>query len=94
MTFYLNIVSIEKQLFSGLVKKINIKGSEGDLSIFSKHTPLLTTIKSGIINIITEYDKKKSIYLFNGILEVQFNIVTILTNVINKTYLDIKNNIN
>ena len=44
MTFHLTVVSAEKQLFKGLVQKIQVTGSEGELGIYPMHTPLLTAI--------------------------------------------------
>lgn len=47
MTYYLKVVSAEKQMFEGLVQKIQVTGSEGELGIYPQHTPLLTAIKTG-----------------------------------------------
>ncbi|WP_038499481.1 F0F1 ATP synthase subunit epsilon [Candidatus Palibaumannia cicadellinicola] len=77
-TYYLDVVSAEQQIFSGLVEKIQVTGSEGELGIFPGHTPLLTQIKPGMIRIIKEYGQEEYIYLSGGILEVQFNNVTVL----------------
>ncbi|MGP1946608.1 MAG: F0F1 ATP synthase subunit epsilon, partial [Arsenophonus sp. ER-LPS3-MAG3] len=55
MTYYLIVVSAEKQIFSGFIKKIQITGSEGELGIYFRHTPLLTTIKPGMIRITKEF---------------------------------------
>ncbi len=34
MTYHLDVVSAESQLFSSLVQKIQVSGSEGELGIF------------------------------------------------------------
>lgn len=34
MTYHLDVVSAEQQMFSGLVEKIQVTGSEGELGIF------------------------------------------------------------
>ena len=36
-------------MFSGLVEKIQVTGSEGELGIYPGHAPLLTAIKPGMI---------------------------------------------
>ncbi|ABF14124.1 F0F1 ATP synthase subunit epsilon [Candidatus Palibaumannia cicadellinicola] len=77
-TYHLYVVSAEKQIFSGLVEKIQVTGIEGDLGIFPRHTPLLTQIKPGLIYLVTEDGKTEYIYISGGILEVQLNIVTVL----------------
>lgn len=78
MIYHLNIVSAEKKIFYGMVKKIQVSGSEGELGIFAGHTALLTSIKPGIINITSDTEEIEYIYISGGILEVQPKIVTIL----------------
>lgn len=80
MTYYLDVVSVEKQIFSGLVHKIQVTGSEGELGIFPGHTPLLTAIKPGMVYIVNQYGEKEFIYLSGGILEVQRTMVAVLAN--------------
>ncbi|CAL4041865.1 ATP synthase epsilon chain [Buchnera aphidicola (Takecallis arundicolens)] len=77
MDCYLNVVSIKKHLFSGHIKKIYITGYKGVLNIYPGHTPLLTTIKPGLLSIFT-ISKKKLLYISYGILEVQPSVINIL----------------
>ncbi|VFP79473.1 F0F1 ATP synthase subunit epsilon [Candidatus Erwinia haradaeae] len=78
MTFHLNVVSVELQIFSGPVKNIQVSGSEGELGIYPCHAPLLTIIKPGMVRIVHTDQKQEIIYLSGGILEVQPLITTIL----------------
>ncbi|CAL4317620.1 ATP synthase epsilon chain [Buchnera aphidicola (Cavariella theobaldi)] len=78
MAFYLDVVSIEKRIFSGLVKTIRVSGIEGELGIYSGHTQLLSIIKPGMIYIKHLDHKKEYIYISGGILEVQPSVVSIL----------------
>ncbi|WP_457913989.1 F0F1 ATP synthase subunit epsilon [Candidatus Gillettellia adelgis] len=78
MTYYLKVVSVEQQIFSGLVKKIQVTGSEGELGIFPGHSALLTTIKPGMVHFVKLQDKEEFIYLSGAILEVQPTVVTVL----------------
>lgn len=77
-TYHLDVVSAEKQIFSGLVEKIQVTGSEGELGIFPGHAPLLTAIKPGMVHIVKEHGNEEYIYLSGGILEVQPSTVTVL----------------
>lgn len=81
MNFYLDVVSVEKRIFSGLVKKIRVSGSEGELGIYPGHLQLLSIIKPGIIYIFHNNGKEECIYISGGILEVQPSIVSILSDV-------------
>lgn len=78
MTYHLDVVSAEQQIFSGLVEKIQVTGSEGELGIYPGHAPLLTAIKPGMVHIVKQYGHDEYIYLSGGILEVQPSIVTVL----------------
>ncbi|SFN54732.1 ATP synthase F1 subcomplex epsilon subunit [Izhakiella capsodis] len=77
-TFHLDVVSAEKQMFSGLVQKIQVSGSEGELGVFPGHAPLLTAIKPGMVRIVKEKGEEDFIYLSGGVLEVQPAMVTVL----------------
>ncbi|WP_422667484.1 ATP synthase F1 subunit epsilon [Buchnera aphidicola] len=81
MDFYLDIVSIEKRIFSGLVTKIRVSGSEGELGIHAGHVQLLSIIKPGLIYIFHTNNQEEYIYISGGILEVQPSIVSILADV-------------
>lgn len=76
-SFELTVVSAEKQIFHGKVNSIQVSGVEGDLGILPGHTPLLTEIKPGVLQ-ITQPDGKEVIYVSGGFLEVQPEVVTVL----------------
>ncbi|MFP3029052.1 MAG: F0F1 ATP synthase subunit epsilon [Arsenophonus sp.] len=78
MTYHLVVVSAEKQMFDGIVQKIQVTGTEGELGIYPQHTPLLTIIKPGMISIFKQFGEKELIYLSGGVLEVQQNGVIVL----------------
>ena len=49
-------------MFSGLVEKIQVTGSEGELGIYPGHAPaLLTAIKPGMIRIVKHSTVTKSL---------------------------------
>ncbi|QCI18009.1 F0F1 ATP synthase subunit epsilon [Buchnera aphidicola (Aphis nasturtii)] len=81
MHFYLDIVSFEKRIFSGLVEKIQVSGSEGDMGIYPGHTQLLSIIKPGIIHISHKNQTEECLYISGGILEIQPSIVSILADI-------------
>ncbi len=69
MTYHLDVVSAEQQMFSGLVQRIQVSGSEGELGIYPGHAPLLTAIKPGMIRIVKQHGEEEYIYLSGGVLE-------------------------
>ncbi|CAL4317639.1 ATP synthase epsilon chain [Buchnera aphidicola (Eriosoma grossulariae)] len=79
MNCYLNVVSLEKKIFSGKILKIKISGIEGELGIYPGHSQLLTMIQPGLLA-LTNIDKTTEyIYLSGGILEIQPQLITILS---------------
>lgn len=78
MTVHCDIVSAERQLFSGLVELIVAHGSEGDLGIMPGHAPLLTRLKPGPVRIVKQNGEEEVYYVNGGFLEVQPKTVTVL----------------
>ena len=74
----LEIVSAETAIFSGEATMVVAPGKDGDLGIAPKHTPLLTTLRPGEVEVHKEGEDKDYIYVTCGILEVQPHMVTIL----------------
>lgn len=78
MTLHLDIVSVEKELYSGRAEVIIATGSDGELGIYPGHTPLLTSLKPGIVRALLQHGKEEVIYISGGMLEVQPTVVTVL----------------
>ena len=78
MTTHLDVVSAEMSLFSGRVSRLTVSGQEGDLGIMPGHTPLLTAIKPGMVQLVKQGGGEEVIYISGGFLEVQPNGVTVL----------------
>ena len=80
MTLRVDIVSAEKSLYSGEAEVVIAPGQRGELGIYPRHTPLLTTLKPGSVRIkVPNQDEEELVYVSGGILEVQPHVVTILS---------------
>jgi F-type H+-transporting ATPase subunit epsilon len=77
-TIHVDIVSAEGQIFSGEVNMVFVPGSQGELGIYPRHAPLLTTLKPGEVRVQTEGAEEQSFVVGGGALEVQPNLVTVL----------------
>ncbi|MCW5197414.1 ATP synthase F1 subunit epsilon [Buchnera aphidicola] len=89
MSLNLNILSLKKKLFSKKIKSVSVPGEKGYFSIFRNHISLLTFLKSGLIIIKKKNKKTEYFFILKGILEIQKNVINILTNhAINVKYLD------
>lgn len=78
MTIHCDIVSAEKQIFSGLVEMVVATGTLGDLGVAPGHAPLLTELIPGPIRCVTRDGGEEIYYVSGGYLEVSNNIVTVL----------------
>ena len=80
-TILLEIVSAERSLFTGTVRRLEVVGSMGELGIYPGHTPLLTPLVPGDVRALLPDNSQEVFYLSGGILEVQPKVVTILADV-------------
>lgn len=77
MTIRCEIVSQDRTVFAGDVDIVVLPGAAGEMGILPKHSPILTTLKYGIIKV--RKDGKDEIFtVAGGIAEVQPDIVTVL----------------
>lgn len=78
-TIKVDVVSAEESVFSGEAKFVSLPGELGELGIYPRHTPLISRIKPGSVRILTADDKEEFVFVAGGILEVQPNQVTVLS---------------
>ncbi len=75
----LEIVSAEEELFSEDVEMVYAPAEMGEVGVSPKHTPLITKLKPGDVRAQISKDEMKTFYVSGGILEIQPNEVTILS---------------
>ena len=78
-TIHVDVVSAEELIFSGEAKFVALPGEMGELGIFPRHTPLITRIKAGSVRIEMADGSEEFVFVAGGILEVQPNCVTVLS---------------
>lgn len=79
ISVHCDIVSAEEEIFSGRVEMVIAAGIEGDLGVAPGHAPLLSALKPGPIRVIKQGGEEEVFYVSGGYLEVQPNVVTILS---------------
>jgi F-type H+-transporting ATPase subunit epsilon len=77
-TIHLDIVSAEGQIFSGEASMVFVPGSQGELGIYPRHAPLLTTLKAGEVRVQSQGQEEQSFFVGGGALEIQPHLVTVL----------------
>jgi F-type H+-transporting ATPase subunit epsilon len=78
MTMHCDIVSAEKQIFSGMVEMVVATGTLGDLGVAYGHAPLLTELIPGPVRCVFQDGREEVYYVSGGYLEVQSTTVTVL----------------
>ncbi len=78
-TIRVDVVSAEESIFSGDAKFVALPGEAGELGIYPRHTPLITRIKPGAVRIVKADDTEEFVFVAGGLLEVQPNSVTVLS---------------
>jgi len=78
-TIQVNIVSAESEIFSGEATLVVVSGEMGELGIAPQHAPLITRIRPGQVRVRVANGPEQHFYVSGGILEVQPNMVTVLS---------------
>jgi len=79
MTTHVDIVSAEKEIWSGEATMVFAPGIMGELGIAPRHTPLLTKLKAGEVRVRAQNGEDESYFISGGMLEIQPHVVTILS---------------
>jgi len=74
-----NIVSAQNEIFSGDIEMLVATGALGDVGVAHGHAPLLTQLAPGPVRIISEGGEEEVYFLSGGMLEVQPDVITVLS---------------
>ena len=79
MTIHLDVVSAEESIFSGLAEFVAAPAKMGEVGIYPRHAPMITTIKPGVLRVkMPDVAEEQLIFISGGILEVQPGVITVL----------------
>jgi len=78
-TMRVDVVSAEESIFSGRARFVALPGEAGELGIYPRHTPLITRIRPGSVRIETANGGEEFVFVAGGVLEVQPDGVTVLS---------------
>jgi F-type H+-transporting ATPase subunit epsilon len=77
-TLRLEIVTPEAKIYSEEVNMVTLPGSEGELGIYPKHVPLLTTLKPGELRVVRD-GRETALAVGEGFVEIKGDAVSVLT---------------
>jgi F-type H+-transporting ATPase subunit epsilon len=76
-TFNFDLVTPDKQLFSGPVDQVDVPGAEGDFGVLAGHAPLVAMLKPGVM-VVHEGGRKHRLVVTGGFAEVNVQGLTVL----------------
>lgn len=77
-TLKLEIVTPEEIIHSEEVDMVTLPGSEGELGVYPKHVPLLTTLKPGELRVVKD-GRERFLAVGEGFVEIKGDAVSVLT---------------
>ena len=78
MTVHVDIVSAEKEIYSGLAEMVFAPAELGEVGISPRHAPMITRLKPGEVRVKGTDNENYSFFVSGGLIEVQPHLVTIL----------------
>ena len=76
----LEIITPEKQVFTGEVTSVKFPGTSGEFEIYNNHAPIISTLTSGVIRVITSENNTENFDINGGVIEMQKNKIIVLAN--------------
>ena len=74
----LEIITPEKQVFSGEVISVKFPGTTGEFEILNNHAPIISTLSVGEIRVITSSNNTEKFSINGGVIEMQNNKIIVL----------------
>src|SRR3982750_4639806 len=77
-TLRLEIVTPEETVYSEDVDMVTLPGTEGELGVYPKHVPVLTTLKPGELRVIRG-GRETAMAIGEGFVEIKGDSISVLT---------------
>ena len=78
MTVHVDIVSAEKEIYSGTAEMVFAPAEMGEVGITPRHAPFITRLRPGEVRVKVSETESHPFYVSGGMLEVQPHLVTVL----------------
>jgi F-type H+-transporting ATPase subunit epsilon len=78
MTIHVDIVSAEREIYSGIAEMVFAPAELGEVGIAPRHSPMISKLKPGEVRVKLNDKESHEFYISGGVLEVQPHVVTVL----------------
>ncbi|WP_097106868.1 F0F1 ATP synthase subunit epsilon [Hoeflea halophila] len=69
-SFNFELVSPERLLLSASVTEVVLPGMDGEMTVMAHHAPTMTTIKPGVVTVVTAEGKSDRFVVFGGFADI------------------------
>lgn len=69
-SFNFELVSPERLLLSASVTEVVLPGTDGEMTVMAHHAPTMTTIKPGVVTVVTAEGKSDRFVVFGGFADI------------------------
>lgn len=73
-----DLVSPERLLVSAEVDQVDVPGSEGDFGVFANHAPVMTSLRPGVLTVLSQGKQGDKFFVRGGFAEVTAQGLTVL----------------
>lgn len=74
---HLDIVSPEKEIFTGEVDSVTLSGTLGSFTILVQHAPIVSSLKAGTLAYVTKDGEEHALDIHGGFVEMNSNRVSV-----------------
>ena len=75
---HFDLVSPERLLLSAEVDQVDVPGSEGDFGVLPGHAPVMTTLKPGVLSVLSPGKAAQKYFVRGGFAEITLEGLTVL----------------
>lgn len=78
---HLEIVTPDKNIYTGTIKLIQVPGSKGQFEVLRNHAAIISTLNAGKIKVVDHEDKKTYFDIKGGVIDVNNNHIIVLAEI-------------
>jgi F-type H+-transporting ATPase subunit epsilon len=74
----LDIITPDKKIYSGSVRSVRVPGQKGSFQVLKDHAPIISTLNSGVVIIVTDDNNEIKFEITGGVVEVKHDKIILL----------------
>ncbi|HTL82471.1 MAG TPA: ATP synthase F1 subunit epsilon [Bacteroidia bacterium] len=75
---HLDIITPDKQLYSGEVKSVQLPGLNGKFGVLNRHASMISALEKGTIKVVDNASQTQKFEINGGVAEVHKNKIIVL----------------